>query len=317
MRNSPTRFRRSRATTAIRIAGASVAVAVATLTFVHLGSVTAAPPTPTLEAFAEEVQISPDAPVQGDTVTVLIAAPGRARVTVQFDGAAVPIFSAPGGAVRALIGTDPDMAAGSHSVRVTAKAANGTIHHFSRMIKLQSGRFAVRSVTLPAHTYALINPKNAAIEREALGPALSRRTPTTLWHGPFQLPSTGVMDSPYGLQGFYNGHRAWWHMGVDFAAPEGDPVTATNDGVVVLARALPLGGTTVVIDHGQGVETEYIHLSAFVVREGDHVEKGTVIARVGATGLVTGPSLHWGLFVNGIPVNPLFWTAAHPGLTAP
>jgi murein DD-endopeptidase MepM/ murein hydrolase activator NlpD len=317
MRISPTGLRRIYATTAIKGARVSVALVAATLTCVHLGLVTAAPQPPAADSFAEEIQISPDAPVQGDTVTVLVASPGRTHVTVRFDGAAVSAFSAPGGVFRALIGTDPDMAPGRHSIRVTATAADGTIHHYSRMIKLQSGKFAIRSVTMPAHTYALINPKNLAIEREALGPALSRRTPVPLWHGPFQLPSTGLMDSPYGLQGIYNGHRAWWHMGVDFAAPEGDPVTATNDGVVVLARALPLGGTTVVIDHGQGVETEYIHLSAFVVREGDRIQKGTLIARVGATGLVTGPSLHWGLFVNGIPVNPLFWTAAHPGLTAP
>ena len=124
------------------------------------------------------------------------------------------------------------------------------------------------------------------------------------------------MDSPYGHQGVYNGHRQWWHQGVDFAASAGAPVVAANAGVVALARALPLGGNTLVIDHGHGVLTEYLHLSSFAVHAGARVERGALIGRIGATGLVTGPSLHWGLFVNGIPVNPLFWMEPHPGLTS-
>ena len=123
------------------------------------------------------------------------------------------------------------------------------------------------------------------------------------------------MDSPYGYQSVYNGRRMWWHQGVDFAASEGAPVVAPNGGVVVLAQGLPLGGNTVVIDHGQGVLTEYLHLSAFAAHVGARVERGALIARIGATGLVTGPSLHWGLYVNGTWVNPLFWMDAHPGLT--
>ena len=107
----------------------------------------------------------------------------------------------------------------------------------------------------------------------------------------------------------------WWHQGVDFAAPEGSPVIAANAGIVALAQGLPLGGNTVVIDHGQGVLTEYLHLSTMVVHPGERVDRGGLIARIGATGLVTGPSLHWGLYVNGKWVNPLFWTESRPDLT--
>ncbi len=263
-----------------------------------------------------DVQVDPASPVQGDTLMVRVATAGHARVTVEWDGAAVPAFEFPGGLVRALIGTDPDIAPGAHRLRVTLRAGDGTITRVTRSVRLLAGRFGARTLTLPPATFGLISPKNLTVEAQALGPVLRRRTPLVFWRGPFQVPSTGPMDSPYGLQSMYNGHREWWHMGVDFDAPAGAPVTAANAGIVALARALPLGGNTIVIDHGQGVLTEYLHLSAFGVREGDRVEKGAVIGRIGATGLVTGPSLHWGLYVLGLPVNPLFWLEARPGLTS-
>src|SRR5262249_29213285 len=156
-------------------------------------------------------------------------------------------------------------------------------------------------------TAGLITAENAATERRILASVLGRRTPGAMWSGPFAAPSDGTMDSPYGDQSFYNGRRAWWHQGMDYAASAGAPVMAANAGVVALAQLLPLGGNTVVVDHGQGVLTEYLHLSAFTVRAGDRVAKGTIVGRIGATGLVTGPSLHWGLYVNGRWVNPSYW----------
>lgn len=263
-----------------------------------------------------EVQVVPDAPVQGDTLAVLVTSSGRARVTVEWDGTTVPAFEVPGGPLRALIGTDPDLASGTHTVRVTLRAGDGTAKRIARTLRLLPGQFGVRQLTLPPKTLGLITTKNLAVEQQALAPVFRRRTPVAYWQGPFQAPSTGAMDSPYGEQSFYNGRRAWWHGGMDYQAPAGDPVTAANAGIVALARALPLGGNTVVIDHGQGVFTEYLHLSAFAVRVGDRAEKGAVIGRIGATGLVTGPSLHWGLYVLGIPVNPLFWMEPRSGLTS-
>jgi murein DD-endopeptidase MepM/ murein hydrolase activator NlpD len=254
--------------------------------------------------------------VQGDTLIVLFTAPAGADVTVRFDGSVIPVFAMSGGIRRALIGTDPDVATGEHTIAVSVHQDEGARLRISRTIHLIAGDFGVRNLTLPPKIFGLITPQNLAIERRAIVPALSRRSRNVWWHGPFQVPSSGLMDSPYGLQGMYNGHREWWHQGVDFSAPEGSPVVATNEGVVVLAQMLPLGGGTIIIDHGHGVLTEYLHMSAFDVRVGDHVTQGTIIGKIGATGLVTGPSIHWGLYVNGIPVNPLFWLEPHPGLTS-
>jgi murein DD-endopeptidase MepM/ murein hydrolase activator NlpD len=262
-----------------------------------------------------DVRIMPDSPVQGDTLIVIVSGSGRASVTVRFDGTQIPIFTAPGGLRRALIGTDPDMATGAHTLKVDVIEGGAAPRRISRAIQVESGHFAERSLTLPPHTMGLISSQNLEIERRALNPVLSLRTPAALWEGPFQAPSVGQMDSPYGLASLYNGRRMWWHGGVDFADNEGSPIVSSNAGIVALAQALPLGGNTVVINHGQGVLTEYLHLSAFTVHKGEHVGRGVLIGRMGATGLVTGPSVHWGLFVNGIPVNPLFWVESRPGLT--
>lgn len=260
------------------------------------------------------VRLEPAAPVQGDTLVVLVPAPPSARVIVSFDGAPIPVFPASPGLRRALVGTDPDTAPGAHRVGVQVDSRTGAFQ-ISLPVRVAPGRFRVRHVTLPPRTFGLITPHNVALERRILTPLLERLTPTAWWRGPFQLPSTGPVDSPYGDQGVYNGHREWWHQGVDIEAPEGAPVAASNAGVVVLARQLPLGGATVLVDHGQGVVTEYLHLSQMTVREGQRVRRGSLIGWIGHTGLVTGPSLHWGLFVRGIPVNPLFWTTVHAGLT--
>lgn len=261
------------------------------------------------------VTVTPEAPVQGDTLSVIVTAPRSLPIAMSFDGTPVAAYALSSGARRALIGTDPTVPTGAHRLAVTvAQRGRGTLR-IPRGVRIGSGQFGVRTVTLGPKTAGLITAENAATERRILGAVLGRRTPEALWSGPFVAPSDGTMDSPYGDQSFYNGRRAWWHQGMDYAASAGAPVVAANAGVVALAQSLPLGGTTVVIDHGQGVLTEYLHLSAFTVRVGTRVEKGTQVGRIGATGLVTGPSLHWGLYVNGTWVNPSFWMEPRPGVT--
>ena len=266
---------------------------------------------------ADALAIAPAAPAQGDTLVVLVAASADAQVSVTFDGSAVPAYAAAGGTWRALVGTDPDTGLGSHTVRAVVVRPGLAPTRLVRAVRLGSGHFGVRRLTLPPQTIGLVTSANLTTEARALDPVLGRRTAVAWWTGPFARPSAAPIDSPYGEQSFYNGRREWWHAGVDFDAPAGTPVTAASAGIVALARALPLGGNTVVIDHGQGVLTEYLHLSAFAVREGDRIAQGAVVGRIGATGLVTGPSLHWGLYVNGLPVNPLGWLEPRAGLTAP
>jgi len=290
-----------------------------------LAAVFAAPPEPWTtdragaqpagDSPAGSLEVLPAAPVQGDTLTFIVRAAPGSEVAVSFNGSPLAVYGAGEGLWRALRGTDPDTAIGSFPADATIRTAGAAPVALRRMVAIGPTRFAERHLTLPTGTVALITPKNLAYEREVLNSALGRRTRKALWRGPFEIPVPGLIDSPYGYLGFYNGVREWWHQGVDFPMADGAAVAAANGGTVVLARMLPLGGGTVVIDHGQGVFTEYLHLSGFVAHEGQNVLQGEVIARIGSTGLVTGPSLHWGLFAGGHWVNPLFWTTLRPKLT--
>lgn len=266
-------------------------------------------------AAAGTLTVTPAAPVQGDTLAIVVHAAPGSKITVRFGGASLPVFVVGEGTWRALRGTDPDTPPASYVVTAKIIPPNRAAVSLLQTVRVARKQFAERHLTLSPGTMGLITPKNLAIERDALDSVLGRRTPEALWRGPFVAPVEGPMDSPYGYQGFYNGVREWWHQGVDFDVPAGAPVTAPNAGIVVLARALPLGGNTVVLDHGQGVLTEYLHLSAFTVQAGQRVAQGDLIARIGATGLVTGPGLHWGLYADGHWVNPLFWMTSRPGLT--
>ncbi len=113
---------------------------------------------------------------------------------------------------------------------------------------------------------------------------------------PFIWPVIGRISGVYGSQRILNGKPKWPHYGVDIAAPTGTPVKAPADGVVSLAHNdMFYSGGTLIVDHGHGLSTVYMHLHKILVEAGQRVKQGEVIAQVGATGRVTGPHLHWGM----------------------
>ncbi len=122
---------------------------------------------------------------------------------------------------------------------------------------------------------------------------------------PLVRPVPGVVNSPFGLRRFFNGEPRKPHSGVDLHASQDDPVLACADGVVVLAEEHFFAGNAVYIDHGQGAVSMYMHLSAIDVATGEKVSAGQVLGRIGATGRVTGPHLHFGLSVLSARVDPL------------
>jgi murein DD-endopeptidase MepM/ murein hydrolase activator NlpD len=110
------------------------------------------------------------------------------------------------------------------------------------------------------------------------------------------------------VQRFFNGKPTGdFHAGLDQRGAAGTPIHAVAAGVVRIVRDFSLRGGTVAIDHGQGVESIYMHMSKTAAKEGEHVSAGDVIGYVGATGRANGPHLHWTLYVNGVPVNPVQW----------
>jgi murein DD-endopeptidase MepM/ murein hydrolase activator NlpD len=132
----------------------------------------------------------------------------------------------------------------------------------------------------------------------------SRGTPR-MWRAPFARPRPGRVTSGFGRGREYNGVVQSRHMGTDLAGVIGAPIRATNRGVVALVGDFYLGGRVVYVDHGAGLVSAYLHMSKPEVTVGDTVARGQVIGRVGATGRVTGPHLHWIVRYGVVTVDPM------------
>lgn len=167
---------------------------------------------------------------------------------------------------------------------------------------------------------ATVNPPPAIAERIAREQALVaaarlRDEARADFRVAFAWPLQGRISGVYGSQRIYNGTPKSPHSGLDVAAAKGTPVRAPAAGVVTLAEPdLYLTGGTVLLDHGHGVSSNFLHFSRIDVRVGDRVEQGQVLGLVGATGRATGPHMHWGMNWFGVRVDPQLLL---PPLTAP
>ncbi|MEO6565961.1 MAG: M23 family metallopeptidase [Casimicrobiaceae bacterium] len=158
---------------------------------------------------------------------------------------------------------------------------------------------------------ATVNPPKAIAERIAREQARvvavrTRDDERSSFAQDFIWPVKGRISGRFGNQRIYNGTPKSPHSGMDIAAPTGTPVKAPADGVITFADpGLYLTGGTVVLDHGHGISSNFLHLSRIDVNVGDSVKQGDVIAAVGATGRVTGPHLHWGMSWFDTRIDPL------------
>ncbi len=146
--------------------------------------------------------------------------------------------------------------------------------------------------------------KRAEEDQEAFRQAFARPFEPPLFTGSFAPPREANVTGRFGEKRVFNGKKQSQHYGTDLAGAVGEPVRATNDGVVVLARDCFASGKSIAVAHGGGLFSVYFHLSEIDVRAGDRVVRGQVIGKVGATGRVTGPHLHFGIKVTDIYVDP-------------
>jgi murein DD-endopeptidase MepM/ murein hydrolase activator NlpD len=157
----------------------------------------------------------------------------------------------------------------------------------------------------------MVNPNKLDMERirrekAKLSKALSTWSNSTP-HVSFILPAKGRLSSPFGLKRFFNKQARKPHSGLDIAAPTGSPIVSPADATVIDVGNYFFNGNTILIDHGQGLISGYFHLNKTLVKVGDKVKQGQQIAEIGATGRVTGPHLHWNVYLNKTKVDPSYF----------
>jgi murein DD-endopeptidase MepM/ murein hydrolase activator NlpD len=254
------------------------------------------------DSIADEpkVLISPNKIVPGGLMVVMVKN-AVGMVEGSFRGKQLH-FNPAKGAAKAVTGIDLNTEPGTYQLALTV---DGT--PLSRDVLIVKKKYPVQRLTLPEDMVVLSPENEARAERDqrkmaAIWPVDSLR----VWNGRFIDPLPGkAVGTPFGVRRIINNIPKNPHSGVDVTADEGDPVKAPNDGVVILVDNQFYSGNSVVLDHGQGIYTMFFHLSKTMVKYGQAVRKGDVIALVGSTGRSTGAHLHWGVRVQGAKVDPL------------
>lgn len=226
---------------------------------------------------------------------------------------------------EALVGIDLDIPSGSQTMSIVVASADGTVTT-TRTLDVLPRKFPTRRLTVePRYVEPPPEVTNRIVEEaRVLNAIWERRSPLRLWQGGFAPPVPDPANSAFGSRSVFNGQPRNPHGGADFASPSGRIVRAPNAGRVVLARDLYFTGRTVVVDHGLGLVSLFAHLSSSDVVDGMLVRTGEPLGRVGATGRVTGPHLHWTVRLAGTRVDPLslmdvtnMTTAARPEAAVP
>jgi murein DD-endopeptidase MepM/ murein hydrolase activator NlpD len=208
----------------------------------------------------------------------------------------------------ALAGVDVEVAEGSYPLTIEAAFINGKTQALHRDVPIAAAPYEKITLHIPDK---FIQPDAAALKKIAADKIVKERVfaktaPKPEWTGNFLPPlKLAPQSDSFGTRRVFNGTLASVHRGLDYHAKTGTPVSAVNAGRVVLARLLYFEGNCVMIDHGMGLMTVYMHLSKFRVKEGDKVHRGQVIALSGGTGRATGPHLHLGVRWQGASMDPV------------
>lgn len=239
------------------------------------------------------------------------AGAGEARLTAALDDRPLR-FTPEGETWYALQGIAAEAEPGMHTLVVTVTLAPGRAYAFEQPLPVR--RVDYGSQILPPVDPVTLDTPVTEAEWAYLKSLTTRFSPTRYWQGAFALPFGGPMTSPFGVVRTYNGGQlVSSDTGTDFAGPPGSPIYAAVPGVVVMAEPLVVRGNATLIEHGWGVYTGYWHQSQLDVKVSDVVQAGQAIGKLGSTGRVTSPNLHWELWVGGVPVDPMEWTqTAYP-----
>jgi hypothetical protein len=258
----------------------------------------------------QSAELSPDVLIQGKAAEIkLDGEPGYSLHGILVDKP-LNFFQVQNGQYVALAGIHAMLPPGIYPLVITGTLSSGAPLEFSQGVLVNSGDYpfdAALNVSPETTDPAVTQPEDG--QWFALTKPV---TPEKQWDGKFLSPVpkeyADCFPSRFGSRRSYNGSEyKYFHTGLDFCGKEGTDIYAPAAGMVVFAGPLTVRGNATVIDHGWGLYTAYMHQSEILVQPGEKVEPGQLIGRIGRTGRVTGPHLHFEVWVGGIQVDPMDW----------
>lgn len=254
----------------------------------------------------QAVLVSAETAAQGDFLGVAVVNPEEGRTLfVQASWLSKPIRLKPwNGLMAALVEIPVSQEPGQFTLQLLSSpsedAAQAALMEDGEILFVITEKAFQKSVfSVSTELQEKRSDENLAKDSEKVKKARASSNPEPLWDGTFDWPITGEFGTGYGAQRLINGAISYRHSGIDISAPRGTPVLAPNAGRVVLAEELIVSGNTVILDHGLGLFTSYLHMDRLSVEVGNEVVRGTELGVVGSTGFSTGPHLHWTATLHG------------------
>jgi murein DD-endopeptidase MepM/ murein hydrolase activator NlpD len=258
------------------------------------------------KASAWSVRTNPSDLVNGSPVLMRVTAPTRLKsLSGSWLGHEI-VFEQNGGSWLALAGVSLETRPGSYSLVLSGATASGSPVSFRRSFAVGQAKYPLVQLTVSRQFTEPSPEQQAQIkqDQQIKQKAFSETSPDREWSGPFSAPVSAPVSDVFGTRRVFNGATKSVHQGLDYRVPPQTPVAATNAGTVILAQPLYFEGNCVVLDHGQGLLTLYLHLAELKVKDGERVERGQLIGLSGATGRATGPHLHVAVRWQGTYLNP-------------
>jgi murein DD-endopeptidase MepM/ murein hydrolase activator NlpD len=255
-----------------------------------------------------QVKWQPAKLVNGSPVLFQVTAPPKVQsVSASWLGHDVVFFRpAAGKTWYALAGVPVETAQGRYDLIVKETFDSGRLTEIRVSVKVASAAYPKIQIKV-AKQFTEPGPEQVheiAADKDVKQKTFATETPQRSWMGPFLSPVSAPISDVFGTARVINQEVKSRHLGLDYGVPTGTPVQAINHGTVLLARSLFFEGNCVVLDHGQGLLSLYLHLSEFRVKEGDIVDPGQVIGLSGGTGRATGPHLHLAIRWQGVYLDP-------------
>ncbi len=255
----------------------------------------------TLNTYALDIELKPDEVNPGDIIFLKADYDTTSYPEAEFLGKKIKFYRTGKEYLIALIPVEVSTQPGDYTVSIKDGEERQNLN-----VKVKSYEFPSMKLTVSEDKVTLSAKDEKRVEEEyLLQNKLWEMSSKKAWNGGFIMPTDTPVSEKFGVIRIFNEKKNSVHRGIDLKGKTGTPVRAINFGRVVLRKNLFYGGDTLILDHGMGLLSVYMHMSEFKVPEEAVVEKGEIIGFVGMSGRATGPHLHMSVKLQGVSVNPL------------